>query len=608
MMQRASRIPTIRGAAESAPPDVFATPATRSRIGGPADVFAAPAVPTGIDAAEIMASVNEAAYEWNITTDQLLWSDNAAELLGTRSAIETGRAFAALLHAETASARFDAVMKSTDRDTGKGVAYRVRYSLRPEGSERRLWIEDSGRWFAGADGRPQRAHGIIRAVDANHARGWELADLSRFDPVSGEMNRARFAAALEESIRAAVGVPGRSCGLLLIAIDHLPRLNELYGFNVADEVIRAVAQRLRSKMRSGDQIGRFSGDKFAVILKDCSPEDLERAADRFIAVVRDDMIRSSAGPIAATVTIGGVTAPRYARSVEELLTRAQEALDGAKRRRHGSFRAFRPNPEREAMRRDNVRAAGEIVSALNERRILLAFEPVVEAASREPAFYEGLMRIRRADGTIATANSIVPVAERLGLVRLLDHRVLEILIGEMVAVPTLRASINVSSASIADPDWWAALDALLRAHAGVGERLTLEMTETAAIDDIEETRGFVSRAKHLGCRIAIDNFGAGYTSFRNLRKLGADLLKIDGSYVQNLTRSEDDRAFARTLIDLAKRLGIATVAERVQDEAAAAMLTQWGCDYLQGAFIALGSVERPWGDVAPVDRRKARRD
>src|SRR5262245_18983522 len=135
---------------------------------------------------------------------------------------------------------------------------------------------------------------------------------------------------------------------------------------------------------------------------------------------------------------------------------------------------------------------------------------------------------------------------------------------------------------------------MLNAHQGVGERLTLEITETAAIHDVDEMRSFVARAKDLGCRIAIDDFGAGYTSFRNLRRLGVDMVKIDGAFVQNLTRSEDDRAFVHTLIDLARRLGLETVAEWVQDEQAAAILTGWGCDYLQGALVGLASTERPW--------------
>jgi EAL domain-containing protein (putative c-di-GMP-specific phosphodiesterase class I) len=179
-------------------------------------------------------------------------------------------------------------------------------------------------------------------------------------------------------------------------------------------------------------------------------------------------------------------------------------------------------------------------------------------------------------------------------VRLLDHRVLELVVDELVSTPSVQASVNVSPGSTTDPDWWAGLGSLLRAHPGVAERLIVEITESSAIHHIDETRGFVARVKDLGCRIAIDDFGAGYTSFRNLRKLGVDIVKIDGAFVQNILRSEDDRAFVRTLIDLGKRLKLATVAEWVQDVRAAEMLEAWGCDYLQGAFVGLAAMERPW--------------
>jgi EAL domain-containing protein (putative c-di-GMP-specific phosphodiesterase class I) len=135
---------------------------------------------------------------------------------------------------------------------------------------------------------------------------------------------------------------------------------------------------------------------------------------------------------------------------------------------------------------------------------------------------------------------------------------------------------------------------LLRTRSDVAQRLTVEITESAAIQDIDETRGFVARVKDLGCRIAMDDFGAGYTSFRNLRKLGVDVVKIDGAFVANIVHSEDDRAFVRTLIELAKRLKLMTVAEWVQSDEAARTLESWGCDYLQGALVGLASTERPW--------------
>ena len=163
------------------------------------------------------------------------------------------------------------------------------------------------------------------------------------------------------------------------------------------------------------------------------------------------------------------------------------------------------------------------------------------------------MRIRRANGELVHASEVVPIAERLGLVRLLDHRVLELLVSEMSAVPALRASVNVAPASTTDPDWWSTLGALLRAnrrrrraadHRDHRVRLRSTMSTTPAASS--------RRVKDLGCTIAIDDFGSGYTSFRNLRKLGVDILKIDGAFVQHLMRAGDDRAFVQALVDLAQ--------------------------------------------------------
>ncbi len=601
----------MAGSARRRPADCTISEETTLTNAGPRDSIpvagateAAPAPAAGVarltaarlDAAQILASVGEVAYDWRIDTDVLLWSANAAEvlLIHDPAAIASGRGYAQLLEAGNTGARFDVVMQSDKRDDGHGVAYQIQYAIRPDpNSETRLWVEDTGRWFAGPEGRAVRAHGVIRVINERYEHERRLTYLARCDGLTGELNRHSLTEVLEEALDQALRFRS-SCGFLLVAVDNLARINESYGFDIADQVIAAIAKRLRSRMRGKDTLGRYSGNKFGLVLRDCTPDDMAIAADRLLSGVRDEMVPTSAGPIAVTVTIGGVTAPRHARGVSEILARAQESLDTAKARRRGSFQAYRPSIEREAIRRENVRATDDIVAALNERRIFLAYETVASALDRQPAFYECLMRIRRTDGSLIAANEIIPVAERLGLVRLLDFRVLELVIDEMIAAPALQTSFNVSPASTTDPDWWAGLGSLLRTHTGVAERLTVEITESAAIHDIDETRGFVARVKDLGCRIAIDDFGAGYTSFRNLRKLGVDIVKIDGAFVQHIMRSEDDRAFVRTLIDLAKRLKLKTVAEWVQDEATARTLEAWGCDYLQGALVGLASTERPW--------------
>jgi diguanylate cyclase (GGDEF)-like protein len=417
--------------------------------------------------------------------------------------------------------------------------------------------------------------------------------LSRHDPLTGELNRTYLVASLAEAIEEAARFRS-SFAFMLIGIDHLARINDAFGFDVADAVISEVATRIRMRLRGGDVLGRFSGNKFGLILKNCTVDDINVAAERFLAGIRDDVVPTKSGPVSVTASIGAVSVPRYARNADEAINRAQETLDMAKRRRAGSFSLWRPNVERDAQRRVNIRVTDEIVTALNERRIVMAFEPVVEARSRNASFYECLVRMEQDDGQVLLAPDIVPVAEKLGLIRLVDHRVLELVVAELANSPNVQLSLNISPDTTMDPDWWASIESLMRAHPGVAERLIVEITETVAIQDIDNVRGFVTRLKNFGSRIAIDDFGAGYTSFRNLRKLGVDIVKIDGAFVQNIARSADDRAFVQTLIDLARRLEIKTVAEWVQDEASASMLRDWGCDYIQGRLIGLASSKRPW--------------
>jgi diguanylate cyclase (GGDEF)-like protein len=552
----------------------------------------------------ILASLGQAAFIWDLTSDTIGWSDHVGEVFPDipQAQLASGAEFAKLIEPER-SIRSDALTYSPPTHGEEGVPYRIEYGVRTSVSAAVLWIEETGCWFAGPDGRPARAQGVVRINNERHAREEQLLKLSRHDPLTGELNRTHLIAALAEAIEEAQRYRSSSA-FLLIAIDHLARINDAFGFDVAEGVISEVARRIRARLRGGDVLGRFSGNKFGLILKNCTVEDMTIAADRFLAAVRDEVVPTKSGPVSVTVSIGAVSLPRHARDADEAINRAHESLDSVKRRRAGSFAAWRPNAARDAQRRVNIRVTDQIVTALNERRLVLAFEPVMAARARETAFYECLIRMEHDDGRVLLAPDIVPVAERLGLIRLVDHRVLELVVAELATSPDVTLSLNISPDTTMDPDWWSSIESIMSAQPGVAERLIVEITETVAIQDIDDLRGFVARLKNFGSRIAIDDFGAGYTSFRNLRKLGVDIVKIDGAFVQNLTRSADDRAFVQTLIDLARRLDIKTVAEWVQDEEAASLLRDWGCDFIQGRLIGLASAERPWqkpgGAVLPA--------
>jgi diguanylate cyclase (GGDEF)-like protein len=534
----------------------------------------------------ILASLGQAAFVWDLLTDALSWSDHLGAVFPEipSASLSSGAEFAKLIEPKR-SIRSEALSQSPPVHGGDGTPYRIEYGVRTSTSAPVIWIEETGAWFAGADGKPARAQGIVRINNERHARDEQLLKLARRDPLTGELNRTHLIASLAETIEETTRFR-TACVFMLIGIDHLARINDAFGFDVADAVIAEVASRIRS---------RFSGNKFGLILKNCIVDDMNVAAERFLATIRNEVVPTKSGPVSVTASIGAVSVPRYARNTDEAINRAHETLDGAKRRRSGSYSVWRPNVERDAQRRVNIRVTDEIVTALNERRIVMAYEPVVAARTRDAAFYECLVRMEQADGEVLLAPDIVPVAERLGLIRLVDHRVLELVIAELANSAAVQLSLNISPDTTMDPDWWASIESLMQAHPGVGERLIVEITETVAIQDIDDVRGFVTRLKNFGSRIAIDDFGAGYTSFRNLRKLGVDIVKIDGAFVQNIARSADDRAFVQTLIDLARRLQIKTVAEWVQDEESAVMLREWGCDYIQGRLIGLASSQRPWG-------------
>ena len=555
--------------------------------------------------ARILAALDHATFTWDIESDALRWLDGTATVLGAipAEALATGAAFAGLIEPHR-SIRSDMLNIISAPDSDGGVPYRIEYGIRADTSSRILWIEEYGHWFAGPNGKPSRVDGIVHIDNERHARDEQLLKLSQHDALTGEFNRSHLVSALAATLDDAVRFRA-SAAFMVIGIDHLSRINDAFGFDVADEVICEVSARLRARLRSGDVMGRFSGNKFGLILKNCGVEDTRIAADRFLAGIRDDVVPTKSGPVAVTASIGAVGLPRHAHSVDDAMNRAQEAFDLAKTRRQGSFSLWQPNVERDAQRRLNIRVTDEIVTALNERRIGLAFEPVVEARARDTAvFYECLVRMKQDNGDFILGPDIVPIAEKLGLIRLVDHRVLELVVAELAAAPDAQLSLNISPGTTMDPDWWASMESLLRSHPDAAGRLIVEITETVAIQDLDDVRGFVSRLKRFGCRIAIDDFGAGYTSFRNLRKLGVDIVKIDGAFVRNIARSSDDRAFVQTLIDLSRRLGIKTVAEWVQDEESAQMLSDWGCDYIQGHLIGLASQQRPWLGVAQTPAAK----
>lgn len=544
----------------------------------------------GLDLVGILSAIEETAYIWDIKDDRIDWESNAREVLLVPSVsdIATGTAFQMMIAPEHLSRRSDAIFGGGTAPDQRGVPYRIQYRFTPFGrrSDKSIWIEDHGRWWPNEDGRPARARGVIRVINERYWEEQRLLYRSDHDELTGQLNRIR----LTEALGAVLSRTERTrqpAAFMIAAVNNLSVINDTFGFDVGDEVISAVARVIKEKMRGGDTVGRYSSNKFGIILNDCGPGAMRVAAERFMKAVRDAAIRSSACQLSATISIGGVVMPDQASTVNHVISHALQALEKAKHKRLDCFMAYEPSPTRETARQRNIAIADDVISALDDNRMRLVLQPMVRATDHKPALYECLLRMERPDGNLVSAGEFIAVAEQLGLSRLVDRRTLELAVGLLRAHPNLHLSLNVSSLTSSDHEWLVALHKLTGGKRQLTERLTIEITETAAIHDLDQSITFVDTLKELGCRVAIDDFGAGYTSFKNLKLLNVDMVKIDGAFVKDICRDVSDQAFIKTMVELAGTFGMDTVAEWVGDAETADFLTRSGITYLQGFHFGM---------------------
>ncbi|MFM8749285.1 EAL domain-containing protein [Rhabdaerophilum sp.] len=537
--------------------------------------------------------LGEATYAWNIETDVMTWGLEATHIFGVRemAALSSGTAFATLIDQASPHSRHAEVFESERCDQGTGVSFSTRYLVNPAPGLR-FWIEDTGRWFANEKGRPRLVHGVCRRVLAPTSEEIALVTKRHFDPTTGALTRADFCNALGDAIVTSARDP-RGLVLMMVAVDDLAQLNKTYGYHIGDEIIAAIVRRLRGLVRRRDILGRYATNKIGIVLAPSLADHMEFVANRLASAIRGVPIDTSAGPIPASVHIGGVAVPRDAKTAIEALHACEEALTDAQDRTDQAFLAFSGDPETRAKRSSNRESTDTVLTALNDRRIELAFQPIVRSGSGEVAMYEALVRMTSPEGELMGAGTIVPVAERLGFLHLIDHRVMELALETLRRRRDIQLTVNVGVDTALHPDWMAAFQAHLAIDKSVAQRLVVEITETSLIEDVQGAQRLIEAIKDCGACVAIDDFGAGHTSFRNMRLLPIDILKIDGTFIKNLARSEDDRFFVQTLLQLARHLRIETVAEWVQDEETASLLTSWRVEYLQGDFVGVATQDLP---------------
>ena len=240
-------------------------------------------------------------------------------------------------------------------------------------------------------------------------------------------------------------------------------------------------------------------------------------------------------------------------------------------------------------------AIGEAVrDALSQNRLLFAFQPVISAASGQIDYFECLLRMREHDDRLVACGEFITAIEQVGLIGLINRYVLGRAFAELAAHPEVRLGFNVSGLTACDRPWLRSLMSLLRKKPELAHRLVVEITETAALDDLDESARFVETLRHAGCRVALDDFGAGHTSLRHLQVLAVDTIKIDGSFVRSLAGCRENRVILRHLLGLTRGFGLSTIAECVETAEEAALLREEGVGFLQGYHFGRPTIDRPW--------------
>ncbi|MEM1381054.1 MAG: bifunctional diguanylate cyclase/phosphodiesterase [Pseudomonadota bacterium] len=552
-----------------------------------------------------LEAAGQAMFEFDPVTGQVVWADpsQASDVIGLSGGdVDTcyDRLISSVCSEQAANRQAQIV---TAKEAGS--SYTIEFSARSDNNDV-LWFEERGTWMS--VGGQERLVGVLRRIDAQKKREQQLTYLAAHDEMTGQLNRARTKEALDQAI--SLAGEGEGSAFFLVGIDNVGGINVSFGFDAADEVISAIAKRLQTAMPEGCVCGRVAGTKFGIIAPGRAPETVRQTAMHILNLVRADVVKTCSGAIAASVCLGVAPLSADMGNSGVAMARAEAALDQARQSGPSSWSVFSELTDPVSLRHRDTEMSDLILTALNDRRVTVAFQPIVTDIDAPWEKYECLIRLDNEGGGEISAPNFIAAAERLGLVHLLDRRVLELATRALGREPDIRLAVNVSWETVKDPVWADGYIAHLRANAHLADRLTVELTETRIVDAIEASEEFVARIKDLGAKFALDDFGAGYTSFRNLKALDIDILKIDGSFITGLAQSRENQLFVRTLIDLARNFGMKTVAEWVDNENDARILKALGVDFLQGFYISKPERRPEWTDTlartgAPSAQKKA---
>jgi diguanylate cyclase (GGDEF)-like protein/PAS domain S-box-containing protein len=439
------------------------------------------------------------------------------------------------------------------------------------------------------EGDPLRL--LVQVQDITDRRRYEerLRHMADHDALTGLLNRRGFERELE-SHRARTKRYGCEGTAIVLDLDHFKFINDTVGHTAGDEVIARVAEVLRSRVRETDVLARLGGDEFAVLLPRADAPEALHVANDLIESLRAEKVelRAGARPLAASAGVAAFESEGEL-SGEDVLVNADLAMYDAKNAGRDRAELY-VGGEQETMRmKGRVTWAQRITGALEHGGFTLLAQPIFDLSTRRPSQYELLLRMRDEDGDLVPPGVFIYTAERLGMVQQIDRWVtgqaITLLAERQADGEELTLEVNLSGLSIGDPKLLALISCELERTNVPPNNLIFETTETAAVTNMTRASQFARELTHLGCRFALDDFGAGYGSFYYLKHLPFDFLKIDGEFVKGCRTSETDRLLIKAVVDIATGLGKRTIAEFVDDEDTAKLLSNLGVDYGQGFHL-----------------------
>jgi diguanylate cyclase (GGDEF)-like protein/PAS domain S-box-containing protein len=442
-----------------------------------------------------------------------------------------------------------------------------------------------------AGGAP--THFLAQVHDITERKRFEgqLQYLVDHDALTGMFNRRRFEQELSRELARSERYQAGGA-LLAIDLDHFKYVNDTLGHSVGDELITRTGSLFRARLRATDIIARLGGDEFAVILPGADRKEAELVADKLLGVLR------SAGPLESgadtpkrvTASIGVALFGSSRSTSEELLVEADIAMYEAKESGRDRFEVYDFEQNRQGRMQARLTWVDRIREALEQDRFVLHAQPILSLNGDQVPRHELLIRMIGEGDDLIPPGTFLYIGERFDLIQEIDgwvlRRAIALLARAKHAGSPLHLEVNLSAKSVTDPTLAGFVAEQLDAAGIDGHGLCVEVTETAAIVNVDRAKEFAHTLGELGCEFALDDFGAGFASFYYLKHMAFDYVKIDGEFIRHLPSSRVNQLVVKSVVDIARGLAKRTIAEFVGDEETLALLRRYGVDYAQGFHIA----------------------